>query len=258
MGIVNVTPDSFSDGGKHSTTDAAVAHALKLAEDGADILDVGGESTRPGSVPVTKSVELARVIPVIEKLRARGVKTAISVDTSKAEVAKAALSAGATIVNDVTAGAGDRDMFDVCARRRATLILMHMKGSPQSMQKNASYDDVVAEVGAHLHARANAAIKAGIKRDKIWIDPGFGFGKRPEDNLQLVRKLPELVRLGYPLVLGVSRKSTLGKLTGSDVNDREPESLAAGLIGALKGAAVLRVHEVGWMKRALTVLRAMW
>ncbi|MBX3458426.1 MAG: dihydropteroate synthase [Planctomycetes bacterium] len=255
MGIVNVTPDSFSDGGSFVDRDAAVTHALQLVREGADVLDIGGESTRPGALPVSASEEIARVVPVIRALRGR-VNTPISIDTMKAEVAQAALDAGADIVNDVSAGT-DPAMFALCARRGCLLVLMHMKGTPRTMQSDPEYGDVLREVAAHLQDRVSAATAAGIPRNHLWIDPGFGFGKLPAHNVALVRRLPELAALGLPLLLGVSRKSTLGALTGAPVHDREPESLAAGLVGAMQGAAVLRVHEVGPMKRALLVARAM-
>ncbi|MBP9892488.1 MAG: dihydropteroate synthase [Planctomycetes bacterium] len=256
MGIVNVTPDSFSDGGRHDTTDAAVAHGLTLIADGADILDVGGESTRPGASPVTVEQEQARIVPVIRALCAKG-GVPISVDTRNAATAQAALDAGARIVNDVSAATHDAAMLKLCAQRRCVLILMHMKGEPSSMQQEPKYEDVVREVRDYLAARVEAAVLAGCAPERIWVDPGFGFGKLPEHNFALVKHLDALKGLG-PVVLGVSRKSSLGKLTGRPVEDREPESLAAGLIGALKGAAVLRVHEVGWMKRALKVAHALW
>jgi dihydropteroate synthase len=257
MGIVNVTPDSFSDGGRHDTQTLALAHARRLIHDGADILDIGGESTRPGAAPVSAADEIARVVPVIRGLRDGGEAIPISIDTMKADVAAAALDAGADIVNDVTAGEGDTGMFEVCAARGCVLALMHMRGTPQTMQDAPEYDDVVAEVRDYLAARVEAAVAAGVGRDHLWIDPGFGFGKLPAHNLELVRRLEEFRVLGLPLLLGVSRKSTLGMLTGAAVTDREPESLAAGLMCALHGAAVLRVHEVGWMRRALTVARAL-
>jgi dihydropteroate synthase len=257
MGIVNVTPDSFSDGGRHTDTDAAVQHALKLVRDGADIIDIGGESTRPGAAPVLAHDEIARVVPVIREVRALAPNVAISIDTMKPEVATAALDAGADIVNDVTAGTNDPRMLRVCAERDCLLILMHMLGTPRTMQQAPDYDDVVTEVRDYLAARVKAAEDAGVARDHLWIDPGFGFGKLPRHNLELVARLKELTTLGLPVLLGVSRKSTLGSLTGAPVQDREPESLAAGLVGALHGASVLRVHEVGWMRRALTVARAM-
>ncbi len=256
MGIVNATPDSFSDGGLHGSAQAAVAHGLKLVADGADLLDVGGESTRPGADAVPAADEIARVEPVIRGLREGGVTVPISIDTMKADVAAAALSAGADIVNDVTAGTHDPRMFHVCAERRCLLVLMHMQGTPRTMQQAPEYDDVVTAVRDYLAARVSAAEDAGIPRDHLWIDPGFGFGKLPQHNLELVARLGELTALGLPVLLGVSRKSTLGGLTGRPATDREPESLAAGLMGALRGAAVLRVHEVGWMRRAITVARA--
>lgn len=255
MGIVNVTPDSFSDGGRH-LGEAALAHALKLVEDGADILDIGGESTRPGAQPVPAREEITRTVPLIRALRQKGISVPISIDTMKAEVAEAALDAGAEIVNDVTAGS-DPAMLGLCAKHKCVLILMHMQGTPRTMQQAPQYTDVVGEVSDYLARRVRAAEDAGCARESLWIDPGFGFGKLPAHNLELLRRLPEFAVLGRPLVLGVSRKSTLGQLTGRPVDDREPESLAAGLIGALHGASVLRVHEVGWMRRALVVARAL-
>lgn len=257
MGIVNVTPDSFSDGGQHANTDDAVAHALKLVAEGADILDIGGESTRPGAATVTPEKERTRVVPVIERLIAKGVNVPISVDTRNASTANAALDAGARIVNDVSAATHDPAMLKLCAERKCVLILMHMQGEPGTMQKEPVYQDVVREVRDYLAARVDAALHAGCRREALWVDPGFGFGKTPEHNFTLVRNLDKFAGLGS-LVLGVSRKSSLGKLTGRPVEDREPESLAAGLVCALKGATVLRVHEVGWMKRALKVAQAMW
>lgn len=254
MGIVNVTPDSFSDGGRH-VGDAALAHALQLVQDGADILDIGGESTRPGATPVSAADEIARTVPLIQALRRSGLETPISIDTMKAEVAQAALDAGADIVNDVTAGS-DPHMFALCAKRGCTLILMHMQGTPRTMQQAPRYADVVADVSEYLGARMRLAVDAGCARESLWIDPGFGFGKLPAHNLELLRRLVEFQALGRPLVLGVSRKSTLGQLTGRPVDDREPESLTAGLIGAMHGASVLRVHEAGWMRRALIVAKA--
>ena len=257
MGIVNVTPDSFSDGGKLGSLDAAVAHAESLIADGADILDIGGESTRPGADEVEIKEEIERTAPVIRMLRERGCTAPISIDTMKSEVAAASLDAGANIVNDVTAGEHDDEMFRLCAERGCTLILMHMRGTPRDMQQQTDYADVVSEVSAYLSARGDAAIAAGVAREHLWIDPGFGFAKVAQDNCKLVAGLDELAKAGLPVLLGASRKSTLGHLTGRPVEDREAESLAAGLIGALKGASVLRVHEPGPMRRALTVAQAM-
>lgn len=257
MGIVNVTPDSFSDGGRHDSFDAAVAHGLALIADGADILDIGGESTRPGATPVTAEQEQERIVPVIKALASNRGGIPISVDTRNASTAQAALDAGARIVNDVSAATHDAGMLKLCAERKCVLVLMHMKGEPGNMQQEPKYENVVREVRDYLAARVEAAEQAGCRREMLWVDPGFCFGKTPEHNFALVKQLDALKGLG-PIVLGASRKSSLGKLTGRPVEDREPESLAAGLIGWLKGAAVLRVHEVGWMKRALKVAQALW
>lgn len=257
MGIVNVTPDSFSDGGRHDSFDAAVAHGLSLIADGADILDIGGESTRPGAMPVTAEQEQERIVPVIKALASNRGGIPISVDTRNAVTAQAALDAGARIVNDVSAATHDAAMLKLCAERKCVLVLMHMKGEPTTMQQDPKYENVVCEVRDYLAARVEAAEQAGCRREMLWVDPGFCFGKTPEHNFALVKQLDALKGLG-PIVLGASRKSSLGKLTGRPVEDREPESLAAGLVGWLKGAAVLRVHEVGWMKRALMVAQALW
>jgi dihydropteroate synthase len=255
MGILNVTPDSFSDGGRHSGN--AVQHAERMLADGADVLDIGGESTRPGAAAVTVEEEIARTAPVIAELRKRGCLAPISIDTMKAAVAKAALDAGADIVNDVSAATHDPAMLFLCAERKCVLVLMHMRGTPRDMQTRTDYADVVGEVRHYLHARVEAAVKAGVTRQRLWIDPGFGFAKLPQHNCELVAGLEKLAQLGLPVLLGASRKSTLGQLTGRPVEDREPESLAAGLIAALNGASILRVHEPGPMKRALTVAQAM-
>ncbi|MCA8912324.1 MAG: dihydropteroate synthase [Planctomycetes bacterium] len=257
MGILNVTPDSFSDGGKHVSTDAAASAGEAMLEDGADIIDIGGESTRPGAAPVTVKQEIARTAPVIAALHERLPHTPISIDTMKAKVARAALDAGASIVNDVSAASHDAAILPLCAERDCVLILMHMRGTPRDMQAQTDYDDVVNEVRDYLAGRIDAAVQAGVRRERIWIDPGFGFAKLPQHNCELVNALDQLSGLGCPILLGASRKSTLGHLTGRPVSDREPESLAAGLIGALKGASVLRVHEPGPMRRALTVAQAM-
>lgn len=257
MGILNVTPDSFSDGGQLGGVGAAVAAADALLADGADILDIGGESTRPGAAAVTEDDEIARTVPVIRALRVRGVTAPLSIDTMKAAVARAALDAGASIVNDVTAATHDLAMLSLCAEHGCVLVLMHMRGTPRDMQAQTDYADVVTEVRDYLAARIDAAVAAGVARHRLWIDPGFGFAKLPQHNCELVNALETLAGLGCPVLLGASRKSTLGQLTGRPVHDREPESLAAGLVGALKGASVLRVHEPGPMKRALIVAQAM-
>ncbi|MCZ7605313.1 MAG: dihydropteroate synthase [Planctomycetota bacterium] len=257
MGILNVTPDSFSDGGQLGGVGAAVAAADALLADGADILDIGGESTRPGAAAVSADDEIARTAPVIRELVARGCSAPISIDTMKVAVARAALDAGASIVNDVTAATHDPAMLSLCAEHGCVLVLMHMRGTPRDMQAQTDYADVVTEVRDYLAARIDAAVAAGVARHRLWIDPGFGFAKLPQHNCELVNALETLAGLGCPVLLGASRKSTLGQLTGRPVHDREPESLAAGLVGALKGASVLRVHEPGPMKRALIVAQAM-
>ncbi len=253
MGIVNVTPDSFSDGGRYLDPEAAIAHGIELAAAGADVLDVGGESTRPGAAAVGAEEELARVLPVITALAAAGHR--VSVDSSKATVAERALAAGATIVNDVTA-LGDPAMAAVCAAAGAGLVLMHMKGTPRTMQDDPSYEEVVSEVRDFLAERLAIAIAAGVEAERIWLDPGIGFGKTVDHNLELIERLDELRELGQPVVLGASRKRFLGELTGREVDDRLAASLAAAVLGAVNGADVLRVHDVGPTRDALTVAAA--
>jgi len=254
MGVVNVTPDSFSDGGLYLDPEAAVAHGGELAAAGAEILDVGGESTRPGAEPVAEAEELARVIPVVSGLAGAG--SQVSVDTSKAAVAAAALDAGAEIVNDVTALRADRDMGPLCAERGATVVLMHMLGDPQTMQEDPRYDDVVAEVKAFLVQRLEAAVAAGIDEERVWLDPGIGFGKTAAHNMELLRRLGELRELGRPLVVGTSRKSFIGKLDGSPADQRLGGTIASSVLAAAEGADVLRVHDVAEVRQALTVAAA--
>jgi dihydropteroate synthase len=254
MGIVNVTPDSFSDGGAYLEHDAAVAHGLALLADGADLLDVGGESTRPGAAPVGAAEERRRVVPVIERLAGTG--AVLSVDTSKAAVADAALAAGAAYVNDVTALRGDPDMAAVVTARGARVCLMHMQGEPRTMQDDPRYDDVVDDVRAFLEARIEAAVAAGIPLDRIDVDPGIGFGKTVEHNLELLRRLDELVAIGRPLVLGASRKAFLGRITGRDAAHRVPATLATLVLGLERGASVFRVHDVAPARDALAVAAA--
>ncbi len=254
MGVVNVTPDSFSDGGLYLDPEAAVAHGEELAAAGAAILDVGGESTRPGAEPVAEAEELSRVVPVVEGLA--GGEAEISVDTSKAAVAAAALDAGATIVNDVTALRGDPGMAALCADRGPTVILMHMRGDPRTMQDDPAYDDVVAEVGAFLAERLEAAVAAGIDEERIWLDPGIGFGKTVAHNLELLGRLPELVGLGRPLVVGTSRKGFIGGIDGSEARERLGGTIASSVLAAAAGAEVLRVHDVAEMAQALRLATA--
>jgi dihydropteroate synthase len=260
MGIVNVTPDSFSDGGHHASTAAAVAHAFTLLEQGADLLDIGGESTRPGAQPVPLEEELGRVVPVVEALLASGRlgDVLLSVDTSKAEVARRCLVAGAHLVNDVTALRGDPDMATVVRDFGAGLILMHMKGTPATMQQEAAYDDVVREVFAFLQERLQAAVDAGIAGPCVALDPGIGFGKNDEHNLRLLARLDKFRELGRPVCLGVSRKGFLGILTGRPVMDRMAGSLAVVCHAlARRAAQVLRVHDVVPTRDAVVVLAAL-
>ena len=256
MGIVNVTPDSFSDGGMFLDRKAAVDHGLELESEGAVMLDVGGESTRPGAEPVSADTELRRVVPVVEGLIAAGARSQISVDTSKAAVATAAVDAGATLVNDVTALRGDVAMAGVVAASGADCCLMHMLGEPRSMQNSPRYDDVVSDVKAFLEERMAFAIAAGIAEDRILLDPGIGFGKTREHNLELVRRLGELAALGRPLVIGISRKSFLGGITGRGVGSRVAATVAANVLAYERGASVFRVHDAGPTLDALAIAAA--
>ncbi|OGS92438.1 MAG: dihydropteroate synthase [Gallionellales bacterium GWA2_60_18] len=253
MGIVNVTPDSFSDGGQHASAAAAIAHACRLIEDGADILDIGGESTRPGAQPVGEQQELERVLPVIEGLR--GSSVPISIDTCKPAVMRAALAAGASMVNDVNALLADGALQAV-AGSDAAVCLMHKQGMPRTMQQQPQYADVVAEVRDFLRVRIAAVEAAGIARDRIVVDPGFGFGKTLAHNLALLRELDKLSELGVPILTGLSRKSMLGTITGRDVGDRVAGSVAAALIAVQRGASIVRVHDVRETVDALKIWNA--
>ncbi len=255
MGIVNVTPDSFSDGGDYDSVDAAVAHALRLAEEGADILDIGGESTRPGADEVSLEEELRRVIPVIERL-AKETALPISVDTSKPEVMRAAVAAGAGMINDVCALRRE-GALDAAAALGVPVVLMHMQGEPRSMQAAPDYDDVVADVHRFLAERIFSAEMAGVSKKRIVVDPGFGFGKTTAHNLALLARLDRFVDLGVPVLAGLSRKRTIGDLTGrSDPRDRMHGSVAAHVIAAQRGAKLLRVHDVAATVDALKVWQA--
>lgn len=256
MGIVNVTPDSFSDGGQFAETSAAIDHGLRLVEEGADIVDVGGESTRPGAHPVSVAEEIDRTIPVVAALAKAGAR--VSIDTRHAETMDAAIDAGAAIVNDVTALAGDADSADVVARRRVPVVLMHMQGEPRTMQAEPQYDNAVADIRAYLAKRLAACLKAGIEQDAIALDPGIGFGKTVAHNLELLRGLPALATLGRPLLVGASRKSFIGKLSGDvPVTDRLGGSIAAALFAAANGARLLRVHDVAETRQALAIWQAL-
>jgi dihydropteroate synthase len=257
MGIVNVTPDSFSDGGRFLDAGAALEHARRLIAEGADILDVGGESTRPRAEPASEADEIARVVPVIAAVR-RESDVRISVDTMKPPVARAAVAAGATMWNDITALSWSPQSLPTAAELGCEVVLMHMQGEPRTMQKRPRYNDVVAEVAAFLGARAEAALAAGVAREKIWLDPGFGFGKTPAHNLDLLRALPRIAALGFPVVVGASRKSWIAKLAkdGSPADQRLGGSIALALAAARAGARVLRVHDVAETKQALAVAAA--
>jgi dihydropteroate synthase len=261
MGVVNVTPDSFSDGGSFEDPEAAVAHARRLASEGARILDVGGESTRPGADPVPAEDELSRVVPVIEGLADADAR--ISIDTMKLRVAEAAVEAGASYVNDVSAFRHDPELAEFVADRDLDCCLMHMLGEPRTMQRDPRYDDVVSDVKAFLSERMAFAVAAGVPEERIQLDPGIGFGKTLEHNLELLRRLHELTDLGRPLVIGTSRKSFLGRLTGRDVTERVHGTTATCVLALERGATVFRVHDVAAVADALavaaaTLLRVPW
>ncbi len=255
MGIVNATPDSFSDGGQFLDPDAAVAHGLQLAAEGASILDVGGASTRPGAEPVPGEEELRRALPVVERLAAEGHR--VSIDTTKLEVATAALAAGATLVNDVSAFRFAPGLAGLVAEAGAGCCLAHMLGDPQTMQGDPHYDDVVGDVRAFLEERLAFAVGEGIAEEQIWLDPGIGFGKRVEHNLELLRRLDEIVAIGRPVVIGTSRKSFLGRLAGGRAEDeRLPGTIATNVMALERGASVFRVHDVAPVADALAVAAA--
>ena len=253
MGIVNVTPDSFSDGGRFLDATDAIAHGRRLLAEGADLLDVGGESTRPGAEPVDAGEELARVVPVVRALAREG---RVSIDTSKVAVAEAAVSAGARYVNDVSAFRLEPDMAGFVADARVDCCLMHMRGEPRTMQDDPRYDDVVDDVRAHLEERMAFAIAEGVKEERIELDPGIGFGKTVAHNLELLRRLDELTTLGRPIVVGTSRKGFLGRLTGRDADERVPGTIATNVLALERGARVFRVHDVAAARDALTVAAA--
>jgi dihydropteroate synthase len=255
MGIVNVTPDSFSDGGLFLDPDSAVEHGLRLTAEGAAVLDVGGASTRPGAEPVPASEELARAVPVVERLAAAGQR--VSIDTTKHEVAAAALAAGATLVNDVSAFRFSPELAGLVADAGADCCLAHMRGDPQTMQSQARYDDVVGEVKSFLEERLAFAVGEGIAEERVWLDPGIGFGKTVEHNLELLRRLDEIVAIGRPVVIGTSRKSFLGKLAGGrPETERLPGTIATNVLAMERGATVFRVHDVAPVQDALAVAAA--
>jgi len=255
MGVVNVTPDSFSDGGLYVSTQQAIVHAKNLIDEGADILDIGGESTRPGSQQVSIDEELKRVIPVLEALVDTHIP--ISIDTSKLEVMKHAIAAGAFMINDVNALRSPGALETLAQNNHVRICLMHMQGTPQDMQKNPEYKNIVSEVKDFLEQRIHAAMAAGISKDRLIIDPGFGFGKTLQHNLTLLNQLDHLTTLGVPILAGLSRKSMLGTITGNSVDRRIHESIAAALLAVVKGAKIVRVHDVKASKDALAIYNAM-
>ncbi|MEA2200202.1 MAG: dihydropteroate synthase [Solirubrobacteraceae bacterium] len=264
MGIVNVTPDSFSDGGRFLDADVAVAQARALVDQGADIVDIGGESTRPGAEPVPEAEELRRVLPVVERLATGGLSAQISVDTTKASVARAALDAGASLINDVSAFRADPEMAALVAQSGADCCLMHMLGEPRTMQDDPRYDDVVEDVRAFLEERLEFAVREGVERERIMVDPGIGFGKTESHNLELLRRLSELLTLGAPIVIGTSRKGFLGRIAARaggmadplDAGDRLAGTIASNVLAYERGASVFRVHDVAPVREALAVTAA--
>jgi len=254
MGVVNVTPDSFSDGGRWLDPEKAIAHARQLVADGAGILDIGGESTRPGAHAVPADEQLRRVTPVFEGLD--GIDARLSIDTTKALVAEAAIVAGADIVNDVSALRDDPDLAGLCADRGVTVCLMHMLGEPRTMQDDPRYDDVVDDIKAFLEERLEFAVAAGIAEDRMWLDPGIGFGKTVDHNLALLGRLDELAAIGRPIVVGTSRKGFIGKISGEDIEGRVPGTIATNVIALGNGAEVFRVHDVAAVAQALNVAAA--
>lgn len=252
MGILNVTPDSFSDGGKYLDTSLALDRALEMVDEGADVIDVGGESTRPGAAPVSSEEEVKRVVPVVEKL-AKKVGVPLSVDTSKADVAERALDAGADIINDISGLKFDGAMAGVIAKKGAGVVLMHIKGTPDNMQDNPTYTSLMKEVLDYLHDSIAVALEAGIEKEKLIVDPGIGFGKSLDDNLMILKHLDELRVLDAPVLIGTSRKSFIGKILGAETDERLEGSLASSVMAILKGAHMLRVHDVKETVRAATI-----
>ena len=255
MGVLNVTPDSFSDGGKYVKLPDAVSRAVQMAEDGADIIDIGGESTKPGAAPVSAKEELRRVLPIIKKL-VKKIKLPVSIDTYKAEVAEAALSEGASIVNDISGFRFDAKIAKVAAKHKAGAVLMHILGTPGDMQSNPAYRNIIGEISAYLKESARIARKAGVRKESILLDPGIGFGKTTEHNLLLIKNLGGIKRLGYPVLMGPSRKSFIGKILGLPAAERLEGTLAAVSACVLNGAAVVRVHDVLETARAVRIIDA--
>jgi len=257
MGVLNVTPDSFSDGGRFAARDSAVAHAVEMAEAGADLIDVGGESTRPGSQPVPAEEQIRRVVPVIEEIARRNLPVVVSIDTTRASVAAAALDAGAGVVNDISAGRDDAAMLPSVAERGVPVVLMHMQGTPATMQLNPTYDDVVRETIDFLHERIAAAEGAGVAPHRILVDPGIGFGKTMAHNLELLRRQSEFAMLGRPVLIGTSRKGFIGRITNEPEPSRRLFGTAASVAWSVaNGAAVVRVHDVAEMSKVVRMTEA--
>jgi dihydropteroate synthase len=255
MGILNITPDSFYDGGKHNKEEQAIEHAMTMIEEGADIIDVGGESTRPNAEPVSIDEELQRIVPVIEKIRARS-DVFISIDTYKAKVAHEGCSAGADIINDISGLAFDVDMAPLAGRLGKHVVIMHIKGTPKDMQKDPHYDDVISEISDFFRRQMEVARQSGIAEDHIILDPGIGFGKRVEDNLKIIKMLGEFKKLGRLLLIGTSMKSFIGYITDSPVEERSEGSLASTVVSVMNGADILRVHDVKKTRRVVKLVRA--
>lgn len=256
MGILNLTPDSFYDGGRYGDSDAAIAHAEKMLEAGADIIDIGGESTRPGSEPVSAEEEISRVMPVLKKVCTLG--ATVSIDTSKAIVAEAALQCGAAIVNDISALRFDPCMAEVLVKHKAEIVLMHMKGRPHNMQDAPFYDNVLKEIRDFFLERIAFAKTAGIAKEAIILDPGIGFGKRCADNITILKNIELFLDLGCPLMIGASRKRLIGDISGAPAAERLPGSLALACLSAIRGAGILRVHDVAETVQAIKVLKQVW
>jgi dihydropteroate synthase len=253
MGVLNITPDSFSDGGRYLTEESALERALEMIKSGADMIDIGGESSRPGSIAVSEEEEIARIVPVIKRLRALST-VIISADTYKIRVAEAAIEAGADLINDITALTGDNDMVDMIARNNAGVILMHMRGVPGTMQDDPYYDDIIGDIKRYLTKAVLKAINAGIMPGKIMVDPGIGFGKTLEHNLLILKHLDLFKEVGKPVVVGVSRKSFIGQLTGKEVSDRLAGTIAATTVSIINGADVVRVHDISEIKDATKIV----
>ena len=254
MGILNVTPDSFSDGGLFYNTDEAVSHALQLIENGIDIIDIGGESTRPGAQKISEEKEIQRIIPVVKQIRELSSEIIISIDTTKSMVAQKAIQSGANIINDISGFSFDNKMIDVVRESKVPVIIMHMQGDPSNMQNNPVYDDLIIDISSFFKSKIKLAIDAGIKKEQIILDPGIGFGKTVGNNFQLINQLNEFCKLGFPVMIGPSRKSFIGTTLNLPVDDRLEGTAAAVAVGVMNGARIVRVHDVKEIKRVVTIV----